>query len=32
MNQAFEDVNGFEISHAKESIRKAGDTKFIVIL
>ena len=31
MIQDPKDVNGFEISHDKESIRKAGDTKFIVI-
>ena len=31
MNQGSEDVNGFEISHDKESIRKAVDTQFIVI-
>ena len=25
-------MNGFEISHEKENIRKAGDTKFIIIV
>ena len=31
MNQGSKNVNAFEISHEKESIRKAGDTKFIDI-
>ena len=32
MNQDSELMNGFEISHEKDSIRKAGDTQFIVII
>ena len=32
MNQDAEDVNGFEISHKKDSIREGSDTQFIVIM
>ena len=32
MNQDSEVMNAFEISHEKASIRKAGDTQFIVII
>ena len=32
MNQDSEDVNDFEISREKVSIRKAADTQFIVII
>ena len=32
MNQDSEVMNAFEISHEKASIRKVGDTQFIVII
>ena len=32
MKQDCEDVSVYEMSHDKESIRKAGDTQFIVII
>ena len=32
MIQDSEDVNAFEISHEKVSIREVGDTKFIIIV
>ena len=32
MNQGSQDVNDFETSHEKQSIRKVGDTQFIVIV